>query len=445
MREKGNVVPFERPASYWAAKARRHYRPDGLPEAARLMRKALEKSGDPYTALELARIYGSMECYSAAERYLVQSVARGGLTGGICLEIARCALGRGEEALAERALDACLRLDPDSRYADEAQSLLESYPWFWESPPPRSARGEVWLRRAQRKLMEGNVEEAKKLSLQAFEKYPSWQNAMMAGTLMPPEKALPYLKTAARKQQAMPMPHLLYARALYLCGQAAAADRELQAAFRLCKHFSHVESCCVMALEMERAKQALSLVEEHLSLCPASADYLRLKFLCQRRLTEGDESFRTLETLLEIDPQDSAAQWYRRHPGEKNPQASRSMMLNVLGAQLGSVRKRLTPGPLNRLLHQMVKALREELDTETIYRLLPPLWKHMTPAGKRRCDERETPHYTVAVALYLLLAAGRGEQAQTLFQQAAGKKHLLRTLKRFARWMNEEETDHALH
>ena len=36
MREQGNVVSFERPASYWAAKARRHYTPDRLPEAARL-------------------------------------------------------------------------------------------------------------------------------------------------------------------------------------------------------------------------------------------------------------------------------------------------------------------------------------------------------------------------------------------------------------------------
>ena len=51
---RSNVVPFERPAAYWAVRARKHYSPRKLPDAARLMRKALEKSGDPGLALELS-------------------------------------------------------------------------------------------------------------------------------------------------------------------------------------------------------------------------------------------------------------------------------------------------------------------------------------------------------------------------------------------------------
>ena len=47
MKTYGKVVPFERPAAYWAVKARRHYTPAQLPDAARLMRKALEKRKGP--------------------------------------------------------------------------------------------------------------------------------------------------------------------------------------------------------------------------------------------------------------------------------------------------------------------------------------------------------------------------------------------------------------
>ena len=62
---KKTVVPFERPAAYWAVRARRHYHPEQLPDAARFMRKALEKSGDTGLALELAQIYSAMGCYTA--------------------------------------------------------------------------------------------------------------------------------------------------------------------------------------------------------------------------------------------------------------------------------------------------------------------------------------------------------------------------------------------
>ena len=38
------VVPFERPAAYWRAHARRHDTPDKRPAAAKMLRKALEKT-----------------------------------------------------------------------------------------------------------------------------------------------------------------------------------------------------------------------------------------------------------------------------------------------------------------------------------------------------------------------------------------------------------------
>ena len=41
------VVPFERPAAYWLFRARRHDTPEKKPAAAKMLRKALETTGDP--------------------------------------------------------------------------------------------------------------------------------------------------------------------------------------------------------------------------------------------------------------------------------------------------------------------------------------------------------------------------------------------------------------
>ena len=153
------VVPFERPAAYWATRARRHYTPARMPEAARLMRKALEKSGDPAMALELARIYAGMGCYTAAEKCLSQAIMRGGLTGDACFTLGECAMNRGEDALAEHAFEGSLRLDPQGVFSMQAQYMLESYPWPWEKPLPRGARGEALARKAQKALLGGRVED----------------------------------------------------------------------------------------------------------------------------------------------------------------------------------------------------------------------------------------------------------------------------------------------
>ena len=90
------VVPFERPAAYWAARARRHDTPSRRGDAARLMRKALEKSDDPRLAMELYHIYADLECHTAAERCLAAALSKGGLTGEICFGIGCCALNRGD-------------------------------------------------------------------------------------------------------------------------------------------------------------------------------------------------------------------------------------------------------------------------------------------------------------------------------------------------------------
>ncbi|MBE5782104.1 MAG: hypothetical protein E7329_02170 [Clostridiales bacterium] len=432
------VVPFERPASYWATRARRHYTPARMPEAARLMRKALEKSGDPATALELARIYTGMGCYTAAEKCLSQAIARGGLTGNACFTLAECALGRGEEALAEHALEGSLRLDPQGVFSLQAQYMLESYPWQWEAPLPRSARGEAIAKKAQRALLAGRMDEARDYAWRAWEKSHTWQNAMLLGTLLPPEKAGRYLRFAAEKRPGMPMPRLLLARACFLAGKKEDAAIHLCLAAPLCQNLSQVESFCIIAWEMEKSEEALALANQQLSQFPAGTDYLRLKYISLKRLGMDEDAHRALETLLEIDPYDAAAQWYRRHPEEKEPQMARPMLLQALGYQLNVIPRRLREGPLNRLLHLMVMSLAGEMDAEQIYHLVPPVWRRMSPAQKKSCDERQEPHYAVSFALYLLLAAGRGKKAAELFRAAPGKKRLMRTLKRIAQWTEKE-------
>ena len=82
MREApGNVVPFERPATYWVNRARQYRKPGQLPDAARLMRKALSAHPDPALQLELAQIYLGMASYTASERCLLQARPRQPLNG----------------------------------------------------------------------------------------------------------------------------------------------------------------------------------------------------------------------------------------------------------------------------------------------------------------------------------------------------------------------------
>ena len=432
------VVPFERSAAYWATRARRHYRPERLPDAARLMRKALEKSGNAGLALELAQIYAGMGCYTAAERCLVRAAARGGLTGGVCFALAQCALNRGREELAEDALEASLRLDPAGLWADRAQELLETYPWPQGEYLPRGARSETLCRLARQRLAEGRQKEAFSLARRAWEKKRSYETAMLMGALLPPGPAIPYFSFAARRRRGRMQPWLLLSRACYLEKRGREAHESLARARRLCDTISQAEAFCQAAWEQREWVQALALIQSRLRRLPASVDWLRLKYVTLKRAGNEEGANRALETLLEADPDDAAGLWYRRHPGEKKLYSGGLTLLDALECQIEALPRRLTPGPLNRLLHLMVMVLMEDVEPEVIYRLLPPLWRRLPPLEKRLCDEQWRGHYPLAFALHLLLATGQKEKARDLFVLVPGKKRLIRTLRRFAGWMKEE-------
>ena len=444
-RARGNVVPFERPAAYWAVRARQHYTTAQLPDAARLMRKALEKSGETALALELSRIYGSMECYTAAERCLIRAAARLGLTGSVCYAIGCCALSRGWEDLAERALDESLRLDPAGLYADQAQDMLDLYPWRQERYRPGSARGEQYLRLSRRAMDRGRAEEARRLAKEAWKRARTPEIALWLGGLLEPRKALQYLSFAAQGLPGEMEPRLLLARAFCAMGHGEEAKRQMTLARVMCLTVDQAEAYCRAAWETGEGEQALALVNQRLEKSPASADYLRLKYLCQRRTGRDADAGRTLETLLEIDPDDAVALHYRRHPEDTALSGDSRDLLSALGGLVYAWPERLRRGPLNRMLHLMVMYMAGYVDTEPIYRLVPPIWRRLSAGEKWACDDRRARAYPVAMGAYLLRCMGQEETAERMIRQTEGKKRVLRLLRRFERWGSEEDRVHAMH
>ncbi len=438
---KRTVVPFEHPAAYWAVRARRHYHQDQLPDAARFMRKALEKSGDPGLALELSQIYRAMGCLTAAERCLIRATARLGLTGSLSYAIGCCALNRGQEELAEDALDVSLRLEPNGPYADRAQELLETYPWQDEPRRPRCARGETLCYQSRDALAAGQRDRALRLARKAWEMAHTPAIALQLGSLLPPAEAEPFLHLAARYYKDRPGPMLLRARGFDQCGNKSRARWCLRIAERQCSTITDVEAFCETAWAIGLPRQADHLLRAQLEKLPASVDLLRLKYLCLLRMNEEEKARRTLETLLEIDADDASALWYRRHPQEWSLLKEREVLLSALGSLVYAAPERLKRGPLNRMLHGMVMIMDGEVSTELIYRELPPLWRRLPGAAKRACDLRQSSHYPLSFAVYLYWITGQPRKARDLLAAVPGKKRILRALRQYLRWrMEEEET-----
>ena len=432
-RTRTNVVPFERPASYWAVKARRHDKPAQLQDAARLMRKALEKSGDSGLALELCQIYSRMHCYTASERYLMRACAREGLSGPVCFLTGCAALNRGEEELGERAIDLSLRVDPDGPCSEQAQEVLETYPWRQTPRRPRCSRGEALCLRAGYALTAGKNEEALALAKRAWKKAHTPEIALQLGALLPPRRGIILLTYAVRRVGTPFRAFLLLARACHLSGQEKKARKALSDAGCLCETITDAELFCETAWSIGSFQEALNAVNGWLEKMPFSADYLRLKYLCQYRLGQCCEAGRTLDLLLEIDPDDISAQRFRAYPEEAALTEDRYMMLSVLGSLIYASIPPRKESPLNRILHELVIGMDGLLTPREIYLLVPPLWRAMTPAEQWACDDRRGGFYPAMLGVCALLSANRPKDARELFDRAPGKKRLLRFLRRFSR------------
>lgn len=432
-RTRTNVVPFERPASYWAVKARRHDKPAQLQDAARLMRKALEKSGDSGLALELCQIYSRMHCYTASERYLMRACAREGLSGPVCFLTGCAALNRGEEELGERAIDLSLRVDPDGPCSEQAQEVLETYPWRQTPRRPRCSRGEALCLRAGYALTAGKNEEALALAKRAWKKAHTPEIALQLGALLPPRRGIILLTYAVRRVGTPFRAFLLLARACHLSGQEKKARKALSDAGCLCETITDAELFCETAWSIGSFQEALNAVNGWLEKMPFSADYLRLKYLCQYRLGQCCEAGRTLDLLLEIDPDDISARRFRAYPEEAALTEDRYMMLSVLGSLIYASIPPRKESPLNRILHELVIGMDGLLTPREIYLLVPPLWRAMTPAEQWACDDRRGGFYPAMLGVCALLSANRPKDARELFDRAPGKKRLLRFLRRFSR------------
>lgn len=428
--EKG-VVPFERPAAYWARKARKAYTPARMPEAALMMRKALEKSGDSQVALELAAIYRSMHCISAAERYLMKAAADSGVTPQLCYETGLCALERQEEALAENALDACIRLAPGSALAHECQEILETYPWNWQPPEKRTARSLAMSHFARTRLQKGDVKGARERAQAAWQRGKTGEAAILYGMLQEtPQMAEEYVRHAVEKMPGQTPPMLLLSQVYFQQGKTEMARAAMGMCAGLCNTLQQVEAFSLMAAQMGFYREGLALAEEKLKMHPCSTDYLLIKYRMLKKLGEREKAERVLQTILEIDPDDACGVWYARHPEENVPYLGRMMFLPILGMMTSSLRRMRKTGPLNRLLHLYTFALREEAEAKDVYAALVPLWRKMSPQEKKKLDERDQNAVTW-LYLYVLLRLGKTKMLSQALDMMPGRRRAERKLARY--------------
>lgn len=428
--EKG-VVPFERPAAYWTRKARKAYTPSRMPDAALMMRKALEQTGDGHVALELAAIYRSMRCISAAERYLMKAAASAGVSPELCFETGMCALERQEEIMAENALDACIRLSPGSALAHEAQDMLENYPWSYQKPEKRTARSLAMSHFARVRLQKGDVKGARERAEAAWQRGKTGEAAILHGMLQKtPGEAEPYVLHAVEKMPGQTQPLLLLSQVYMQQGKRQLAADCLARCARMSDALSQVESFCLMAWQMGFVDEALALAEEKLKLHPCSTDLLLLKYQSLLRLGQMDKAARILQTVLEIDPEDVCGLWYFKHPQANAPYVSRMMFLPILGMMTSAVRAGQKRGPLNRLLHTFAFSFREEAAAQDVYAVLIPLWRKLSAREREKLDERD-PMAMTEIYLYLLLRLGMKEKLQQAMTVLTGKRRAQRRLARF--------------
>lgn len=435
--EKG-VVPFERPAAYWARKARKAYTPARLPDAARLMRKALEQSGDSRMALEVAAIYRSMHCISAAERYLMKAAADTGISPRLCYETGLCALERQEDALAENALDGCIRMAPGSALAHECQDILENHGWPFQPPEKRMARSLAMSHFARVRLQRGDVEGARQRAAAAWRRGRTGEAAILHGMLQEtPAKAEPFVQFAVEKLPGQTPPLLLLAQVYFQQGKTEMARAVMGMCGVMCETLQQVEAFSLMASQMGFFAEALALAEEKLKAFPCSTDYLLIKYRMLKKLGEREKAERMLQTILEIDPEDVCGQWYARHPEEDAPYLGRMMLLPVLGLLTSSMRRGCKTGPLNRLLHLFAFVLREEAAAEDVYAVLVPLWRRL--GEKERCKlDRRDETAVGPVYLYLLHALGKTEMFRQVLAGMPGKRRIWRKLQWYLYLTREE-------
>jgi hypothetical protein len=191
---------------------------------------------------------------------------------------------------------------------------------------------------------------------------------------------------------------------------------------------------CATAWQSGRPQFALRLILKRLEASPASVDYLRLKYLTLRRMPgEEENARRTLETLLEIDPDDGDGLYYRRPPEETGLNPQRAAMLSVLGSMVFSLPRRLKPGKLNRLLHMMSFTLADDLTPEEVSLALPSLWRCLTKAEQRALDEYRPPSLAAALAICVLLKREKGREALSFYHTAPGKRRFWRLFRRISR------------
>lgn len=436
--ERNKVVPFERPAAYWVSRARKCRGRTRLSDAAPLLRQAYRQSGSDDVALELAAAYCAMECYSAARRVLTEVLSRSPNCAEAYYVLGVTALAQQDERLAEDALATSLTVGGDSSFADDAQDMLNNYPWHDEHVWPRGSRGETLYFQALDALAAGDADGAVCNLQKALKRSPAPRSAALLGELC--LKSGKYNQACALLLYAARMDGSNIPCALLLC-QTLCEMAQMEAAKLLLKSLSgncvthaqlalFAQVCCRAGC----AELAVKRLEEALKAAPQSNDLLLILAAVRRATGDMEGARRLLHTILSRDAEDAdaaaALKLIKARPIPFERARGEDILQNLCA------RKPISgDAALRRLVHGMTISLDGALSYQAVKKLVSHAWEHMNETQKKRCDTSRLNLWPRAFYRYLLETAGEKSPPPALYE---GHKYE-RQVRRMARFIKNNE------
>ncbi len=427
-KERSNVVPFDRPAAYWLGRARHTKGQDQLV----LLRKAAEKEDSLRANFELARAYADLQCLGAVERYVLRTLARDPLMGEAYFVLARAALAHDQEDLAVQALVLYLRIAPGGTHADRAQDILWNHPWH-DDTRKRGARANILHGRALGAFRQGDTMRAVELANHALRcggaprGLTSVLLAQIYLSLKQPEEALQCLQNMADPTHAV---YLTMGQCYGRMHKPELCEVYVTLGEVLCFTLDQCRMLCLVACEAGLAELAASRLELLMQDVPFSIEWLQLMAFCKAHMGDKAAAQALVKRVREIDPDDVWAGWCTEHPADKPPLQMVQPLDGLLTQLLQCIPPRLTPTPLNRLLHLLTISLHPYVDSKLIYSEVPPLWRALTASSKRHCDEGRDAVWQTAFSMFMLECAGYVEKSVELYLKSPHRGRVKRCLTR---------------
>ena len=426
-----NVVPFERPASYWVSRARKCRGRSRLPDAAKMLRQAYLSEQDDGVAVELAAAYIAMGCLSAAERVLYTVLKRSPNCAAAYYHIAMCAFLRHDERLAEDALCKCLHADAFSPYADDAQDMLNNYDWHDEPVRPRSARALAMYDQALDALEEGDTP----LATERLSKSLSHTGTPKAFALLGelcltagrPKEAFAYISAALKGDMSNVTTALLWCRAVY----EATAEKQvvrlmlkaLQGSLDTYAQWAlYARECCAT----KNAPMAARALEDAVRGAPQSTELMYILAAVMRASGDTERAKKLLDTILTIDPEDYDARVaLKRMPYFSFP-FERQRPYDADIAALCAREEITGDARFKRLVHGLTISLGGALSYGAVRKMAACAWARMNEKQRKLCDRSRDDLWPRAFNRYLRKVAGLGDARAPLYREKRGARRVRR-------------------